>query len=518
MQKHRYGFISNTSTVYIERKTHYESWLHNKGLYVKERFELPMSQVSDYVSNGPHFGDQHLALAINIHDKIQKDELRSTLRCYHHRTTYQSNPSLRISLDTNLAFMKEMDPLTWRRNDISDNYPFNHLHPHEVYLFPYAVLETKMIGSDPVPGWLTSLIESQLVYEVPYFSKYLHGISHFFRASLPMLPWWLGELEIDIRRKAGSATMTNQQSADFVQQKGCITIEPPLLPDYFGAAPIEQRLSKGSEDNEKLYNNTSSCTVIEPSHIGLVNHHTRTTDDTRFSAYDSLFNSSIMDKIKSLKEAYYEETKYEEDHVSMVSWLYAKITNNKALLLSSSQQQIIPKKGKFKKKVEPKLFFANERTFISWLQFSALLLSVSLGLVNFGDHISKASGGFFILIAVVLAGYAQLRFQYRAWQIRFRSESRFDDTYGPALLCFVLVIALIVNLALRVNQPLPTNPSLFSYNISVSDDLNGIISNTTQQIITNHHSPNGTKLDKHGRIVHEEEEEEEEDEDEPDEA
>jgi uncharacterized membrane protein YidH (DUF202 family) len=483
-----------------------------------------------------HVGPKDLALAANIHNKIRKKGLTSTLRCYHHRTTYQNDPSLRISLDTNLAFIKEMDPFTWRRNDIGNSYPFDHLYPHEVHLFPYAILETKMVsGNDSIPEWLSSLVESQLVYKVPYFSKYLHGASHFFRASLPMLPWWIREMDIDTRRKTRYPTMTNQLSADFAhhhhhqqqqqqqQHQQCITIEPPMLPDYFGIAPIDQRVSKEYEDNEKLYNNTSSCTIMESSLIGLINNYatsraTAADTTTRPSAYDSFLNSSIITKIKNLKDVYCEEiSKREENHISMASWLYAKITNNKAILLNTNPEQNLPKKGKRKKKVEPKIFFANERTFISWLQFSALLLSVSLGLINFGDHISKGSGAFFIIIAIVLAGYAQLRFQYRTWQIRFRSESRFDDIYGPAVLCLVLIIALIINLGLRVNQPLPTNPSPFSYNVTLaSDDFGGggiVNNNTTQQIITNHRLPNGTRVDKHGRIVHDEE-----DENEPDEA
>jgi uncharacterized membrane protein YidH (DUF202 family) len=42
-----------------------------------------------------------------------------------------------------------------------------------------------------------------------------------------------------------------------------------------------------------------------------------------------------------------------------------------------------PKRYKVKVKAEPKTFFANERTFISWLQFCALLLTVALNLMNF---------------------------------------------------------------------------------------------------------------------------------------
>ncbi|KAI9009982.1 hypothetical protein CLU79DRAFT_664227, partial [Phycomyces nitens] len=95
-------------------------------------------------------------------------------------------------------------------------------------------------------------------------------------------------------------------------------------------------------------------------------------------------------------------------------------------------------------KVEPKVFFANERTFISWLQFSALLLTVALSLLNFGDHISRAVGGALIGLATAVAAYALYRYEKRAWMITNRIEGRYDDIWGPAVLCILLITALIV--------------------------------------------------------------------------
>jgi hypothetical protein len=68
-----------------------------------------------------------------------------------------------------------------------------------------------------------------------------------------------------------------------------------------------------------------------------------------------------------------------------------------------------------KVKVEPKTFFANERTFIAWLQFCALLLTVALNLLNFGDNTSRIVGGVFIGLSAGIAIYALYRFEKRAW-------------------------------------------------------------------------------------------------------
>jgi Domain of unknown function (DUF202) len=38
-------------------------------------------------------------------------------------------------------------------------------------------------------------------------------------------------------------------------------------------------------------------------------------------------------------------------------------------------------------RVEPKVFFANERTFLSWLHFTVVLGGLAVGLLNFGDEV-----------------------------------------------------------------------------------------------------------------------------------
>ncbi|CAO3670396.1 unnamed protein product [Rhizopus stolonifer] len=102
-------------------------------------------------------------------------------------------------------------------------------------------------------------------------------------------------------------------------------------------------------------------------------------------------------------------------------------------------------KIEIKVKLDSKTFFSNERTFISWLQFSALLLSASVNLLNFGDSTSRIAGGVFVGIAGGVALYSLYRFERRAWMIGHRSIGRYEDLWGPAALCVVLVCALIVS-------------------------------------------------------------------------
>jgi hypothetical protein len=72
----------------------------------------------------------------------------------------------------------------------------------DVSAFPYAVLEVKLqthVGTTP-PQWVTDLINSHLVEEVPKFSKFIHGVATLLENRVSLLPFWLPQMEKDIRK------------------------------------------------------------------------------------------------------------------------------------------------------------------------------------------------------------------------------------------------------------------------------------------------------------------------------
>jgi uncharacterized membrane protein YidH (DUF202 family) len=101
-------------------------------------------------------------------------------------------------------------------------------------------------------------------------------------------------------------------------------------------------------------------------------------------------------------------------------------------------------------RVEPKVFFANERTFLSWLNFTVILGGLAIGLLNFGDQIGRISAGLFTLVAMVTMIYALITFHWRAKSIRMRGQGGFDDRFGPTVLALALLAAVIVNFVLRI--------------------------------------------------------------------
>ncbi|KAG8989464.1 GTPase regulator Nrf1 [Tulasnella sp. 427] len=103
-------------------------------------------------------------------------------------------------------------------------------------------------------------------------------------------------------------------------------------------------------------------------------------------------------------------------------------------------------------RVEPKVFFANERTFLSWLHFTVVLGGLAVGLLNFGDKVGKISAAMFSVIALGIMMYALFVYHWRASAIRKRGSGPYDDRLGPTLLCIALFIAIVTNFILRFTE------------------------------------------------------------------
>ncbi|KAH8887732.1 hypothetical protein GQ53DRAFT_749416 [Thozetella sp. PMI_491] len=101
-------------------------------------------------------------------------------------------------------------------------------------------------------------------------------------------------------------------------------------------------------------------------------------------------------------------------------------------------------------RVEPKVFFANERTFLSWLNFTVILGALAIGMLNFGDRPAFISAFLFTGVAMLTMIYALGTYHWRAKSIRVRGQAGFDDRFGPTFLAIILLLAVVVNFVLRI--------------------------------------------------------------------
>ena len=89
-------------------------------------------------------------------------------------------------------------------------------------------------------------------------------------------------------------------------------------------------------------------------------------------------------------------------------------------------------------KVDPKVFFANERTFLAWLHMALLVGGTGVAILAFsGARGPEAIYGFVLLpVAVAFICYALRQYYVRAHAIRSREPGPYEDKNGPYDLFF----------------------------------------------------------------------------------
>lgn len=94
-------------------------------------------------------------------------------------------------------------------------------------------------------------------------------------------------------------------------------------------------------------------------------------------------------------------------------------------------------------RVEPKVFFANERTFLSWVQFAIFLGGIGTAMLGLENYKANLCGSLLIGVAIIFALYALHLFFWRAERIRQKDPGPYDDTKGPLILVGVFILALL---------------------------------------------------------------------------
>ncbi|KAM0680032.1 vacuolar transporter chaperone [Glugoides intestinalis] len=112
-------------------------------------------------------------------------------------------------------------------------------------------------------------------------------------------------------------------------------------------------------------------------------------------------------------------------------------------------------------RVEPKAFFANERTFLSWVQFAIFLGGIGTAMVGLGDVHAYMCGVMLVGISAIFAFYALYLFHSRAMRIRAKDPGPYEDIVGPLILVSLFILVMILSFIFRF--PIKKN-GLVKYN------------------------------------------------------
>ena len=109
-------------------------------------------------------------------------------------------------------------------------------------------------------------------------------------------------------------------------------------------------------------------------------------------------------------------------------------------------------------KVEPKVFFANERTFLAWLHTSVTLASIAIAIIAFSASTPTSStsitgqvyGLTLLPVSIAFIIYALRQYTSRAGMIRRREPGPYEDTVGPVVLGGALCVSIVANFGLKL--------------------------------------------------------------------
>jgi uncharacterized membrane protein YidH (DUF202 family) len=412
----------------------------------------------------------------DIQSYVKEQKLQPMLRANYTRTAFQipGDDRVRISLDTNLALIREdaldhdrpcRDPEDWHRRDIDNGqmeFPFKALKKGELHKFPYALLEIKVKGMKKYE-WIEDLMHSHLVKESPRFSKFVHGVAKLFEDNVNTFPFWLSEVDNDIRKEP-------EKAFDDEQEKKRKAAEDEFaVGSLFGArASPSYRASIASPIGSPAATRSvpksasaaaHSMPVVKPPFPTIGSHLSqRDNQDTGNNA-----NARINEEVDSDDEdtLLFAGGNGKQAKASGLASLfpsfstskYARKQQRKITLPPGIRDPGIWIKDQGPVRVEAKVWLANQRTFIKWQHVSVLLASLSLGLYNAageGNDIARALAVVYTCIAAFTLAWGYGMYMYRAKLIRERSGKDFDAVTGPLVVCVGLAVALCLNFGFKV--------------------------------------------------------------------
>ncbi|ORY95784.1 VTC domain-domain-containing protein [Syncephalastrum racemosum] len=413
----------DSNTIFVERKTHREDWTGEKS--VKARFPIKEKYLNAFL-RGEYTTDELFAkmreqgkhsekdisemqqLAEEVQYTTLTKRLHPMMRTFYNRTAFQlpGDARVRISLDTELSLIRE-DNMgrqrsgdNWRRMDIGVDYPFKQLPDKDICRFPYAILEVKLqthIGQEP-PQWVVELVNSHLVESVPKFSKFIHGCATLLEDKVNLLPFWLPQMDIDIRKpRVKSFGLSRPVDTTNSSTASGHSTDDDQIRIAMGASGENQPLLLPSSESQEENNQRNSGGIMKQlSPAGIRN---------------------LFRKTKDLPPG--------------------RRPSMRATVLQGPPPV--------------KTFFANERTFLAWLQFTLLLGGLAIGLLNFSDKMGRVSAGIFTVLAMGIMLYALYSFHDRADRVSKNETGEYSDKYAPAVLTLLMILAVGINFYLRLS-------------------------------------------------------------------
>ncbi|KAI9815794.1 MAG: Phosphate metabolism transcription protein [Pycnora praestabilis] len=478
-----YGRLTEKPEILFEKKTIKEGDNSEEIRFpIKEKYVQPfikgeykmeksVQKIQDRQGQSSDRVEEFQRTVDEIQTFIRENELQPVLRANYTRTAFQipGDNRLRISLDTDLALIREdaldtdrpcRDPEDWHRADIDNaemEFPFTSIRKGEIARFPFALLEIKVKDSARKKSneWIADLMSSHLVKEAPRFSKFVHGVAQLFDDNVNSFPFWLSELETDIRRDPETAFEQEQEKKakragdEFAVGSFLGSKSSPAFKPAVGSPVGKSRIRPGKGSTKGVEDTSKSARIsISKSAVDDVAEEEDSDDDGVRGA--SQAPRSTMSGLHSIFPSF-SNSKYAQARRQRSVQLPPGVRDPGTWIKDSGPV-----------KVEPKVWLANQRTFIKWQHISVLLASLSLGLFNAagaGNSVARGLDIVYTLIAVFAGVWGWWIYIVRSRMIEQRSGKDFDNVAGPMIVCIALVVALCLNFGFKYQAAIASKKS-----------------------------------------------------------
>lgn len=401
---------------------------------------------------------------------VMQQELQPILRTTYTRTAFQipGDDRIRVTIDSDILYIREdsfdkdrpvRDPKNWHRTDIDADVanPMKMLRSGEFVKFPYSVMEIKVKNTaspfaskdsaarNKLPRkhgqWISELTNSHLAKEVPKFSIYIQGVVSLFgdEERLDVLPFWLPELETDIRIDPKQA---------YEEEK--------------------KKLKKQKETQSKIDNMRRLSKISFPSQDQQQQQQQQTQDQVHLQSQveaDLEDHESSDEEEDDQKKKRLRKNKKVRAEATFLSILAGK--DSKLSGFDSEDEEITLPPGVKKPtsyiknagpvKVEAKVWLANERTFNRWLRVTSLLSILTFSIYNSVrksdfPNLANVLAYIFFGLTIFSGIWAYYIYVKRLNIIKERSGKHLDAPLGPLLLASVISITLILNFVVAFRE------------------------------------------------------------------
>ncbi|KAL6454526.1 VTC2 Vacuolar transporter chaperone 2 [Candida maltosa Xu316] len=347
---------------------------------------------------------------------INTNNLHPVIKVSYTRSAFElpGENDVRITIDSNIKFSRD-ETLELSKSG------------SDAKKFPFSTMEIKVKkGTKKNLNWVSDLINSSLVKEVPNFSKYIQGIATLFSEDerVNLLPLWEADFVSNTPPLPPAPPKANDDGITSLTASANFQNFKKML-DQAGSAEIEAIPEEEEEDAGRQTQPSVPATTDDQS-----------SDDDDYDEDD-------------------DDVQQPRGNPLLAIWNFPKLADadseaEEVELPAGVTEPQVWLKNLGPIKIEPKVWLANERTFNRWLHVTTLLSSLTF-IIYSSTKDSNFEGlstylAYFYFALIIFSGlWAYYVFMQRRNIILERSDKPMDNSIGPLIVAFGLIVALTVN-------------------------------------------------------------------------